>query len=158
MTILLGQLAHSPADIFRKLLIDKNFGSAQGASLAWPITADTELDLPDNFICVTNTVGETYGRIQVTGEQPEHFGIQVKTRGSLPYDCWNKMNAICVAMDQSLSFNVVNLPPIASIAASQYRIGAITRKGGVLSVGREQGASKRFIYTLNAVFVCHQLS
>lgn len=157
MSVLLGRLNHSPADIFRHLLINHNLGTewVYNVPTDWPITADTELDLPDNFICVTNTTGELHGRIQVTGEQPEHFGIQIKARSSIPNELggWNKLNDIAVAMDQTLSHTAVNV-----VGTHHYVVGAITRKGGILSVGREQGASKRFIYTLNAVFVCHQLS
>ena len=149
MTILLGQLLHSPAYIFRQLMINYGLATASGD---WPVTADTELNLPDNALVVTNTEGERWGRIQVTGEQPEHFGVQVKIRSSLPQVGWTKANLIAVAMDQQLSYQSV------TIDSSVYAVGAITRKSSVLSIGREAGASKRFLFTVNAVFVVEQMS
>lgn len=159
MTVLLGQLQHSPADIFRTRLINAGIGSIQGMNMSWPVIVDTELDLPDDTIVVTNSEGERFGRVQVSGEQPEHFGVQVKVRGTLSTAAWTKANQIAVAMDQQLSHYTVHLLANSSLGlvAAGYRIGAVTRKSGPLSVGREQG-TKRFIYTINAIFVCHQVS
>ena len=154
MPILLGQLLHSPADIFRYLLIQAGYGilPVVGSLTDWPVTADTELDQPDNIIAVTNTQGETYGRIHVTGEQPEHFGIQIKVRSSLSTTGWTKANAIAVGMDQLLSFNSV------TIGSNEYHVKQVTRKGSVLSLGREIPSSRRFLFTLNSVVVIHQIS
>ena len=154
MTILCGQLAHSPADVIATLLVDvglaveiSNVGVIVGS---WPVSVDTELNLPDDSLTVTNTAGELNGRIQITGEQPEHFGFQIKVRASLPTTGWEKANAIAVALDQSLSYQSV------TIGSSTYDVGAVTRRGGVLAVGRELASTKRFLYTINAVVVINQ--
>lgn len=154
MPILNGQLLHSPANVIAQALIDIGLASEVSSVGAiggdWPVTVDTELNLPDDSITVTNTQGELNGRIQITGEQPEHFGFQIKVRASLPTTGWQKANGLAVALDQSLSHQSV------TIDSSIYAVGAVTRKGGVLAIGRELASTKRFLYTINAVVVINQ--
>lgn len=156
MPILDGQLTHSPADVVAQVMIDLGLASGMGADGrpegVWPVTVDTELNLPDDTVAVTNTEGILNGRIQITGERPEHFGFQVKVRSSLPTTGWNKANLMAVALDQQMSYNNVTLD------SSTYEVQAVTRMGGVLAVGRELASTKRFLYTINAVVVIDQTS
>lgn len=154
MPILDGRLTHSPADVVAQVLMDLGLANGMGPDGkpegAWPVTVDTELNLPDDAVTVTNTEGVLNGRIQITGERPEHFGFQIKVRSSRPTTGWNKVNALAVALDQEMSYVTV------MVDSSTYMVGAVTRMGGVLAVGRELASTKRFIYTINAIVVINQ--
>lgn len=167
MSIPLGQIVHSPADIFRYLLIQQGYGSLPNITSPqpWPITADTELDSPDNAITVTSTTGEIYGRVQVTGEHVEAFGIQVKVRSSYSTAGWTQVNAVAVGMDHtdidnSLNYQLLTIPANVQqgTPTAIYTVQAVTRKGPVISLGREAGSSRRFLFTVNCIFTVQQVS
>lgn len=155
MPISEGQLDHSPADIIAQVLIDLSMASEMGINGkpegAWPVSVDTELTLPDDIITVTNTEGVLNGRIQITGERPEHFGFQLKIRSSISTTGWEKARTLAVALDQQMSYTTI------TIGSSTYDVGAVTRMGGILAVGRELASTKRFLYTINGIVVINQI-
>lgn len=138
-------LAHSPADIIRYLLVALGKGSLPEDELAWPIFAGQEPDSPDSCITLYDTSGIIEGRAQVSGEIQEHYGIQIKVRAASSTVAYAKINTLADCIDESIRNNTV------TISSSQYIIYAITRKGGILSLGKELSASKRNLYTVNAI-------
>ena len=139
------QLSHSPADIVRYLLIALARGSLPEDEAAWPIYVSQEPDTPDSCITVYDTSGILEGRAQVSGEIQEHYGIQIKVRAASTTVAYAKISEVNNWIDESVRNNLV------IIDSSQYLVYAITRKGGILSLGKELSASKRNLYTVNAI-------
>lgn len=138
-------LSHSPADIVRYLLVNLSRGSLPEDEAAWPIYVSQEPDHPDSCITVYDTSGIIEGRAQISGEIQEHYGIQIKVRAASPTVAYAKISEVNNWIDKSVRNNLV------TIESSQYLVYAITRKGGILSLGKELSSSKRNLYTVNAI-------
>lgn len=146
----LSGLEHSPADIIRYLLIDLSQGTIPQARSAWPIYTEMEPDKPDNAITTFNTSGITEGKTHKSGQVQEHFGVQIRLRSQVPEEGFPKMRSLQVCLDEEVRFdNVV-------IGSSEYLIHAVTRKGGVLSLGKEP-STNRYAFTLNVLVSLKQL-
>lgn len=142
---LLGSFLDSPAAVIAQLLIDLTLATDPSSSGAWPVSVDSELDSPDNVLCVTNTEAVQSGRVQISGQMSELWGFQLKIRAADPQVAFAKANAMAVAFDQVIYHNGV------TIGSNKYFVGAVTRKGSTLFAGREGSATKRSIYTINAI-------
>ena len=138
-------LSHSPADIIRYLLVDLARGSLPEDETTWPIYVSQEPDSPDSCITLYDTSGILEGRAQISGEIQEHYGIQLRVRAASPTVAYSKISELNSWIDECVRNNVV------TIESSQYLVYAITRKGGILSLGKELSASKRNLYTVNAI-------
>lgn len=139
------QLNHSPADIVRYLLVDLARGSLPEDETSWPIFVSQEADSPDSCITLYDTSGILEGRAQVSGEIQEHYGLQIRVRAAAANVAYAKISEINAWIDESVRNNLV------TIDSNQYLVYAITRKGGILSLGKELSASKRNLYTVNAI-------
>jgi hypothetical protein len=140
-----GALDHSPADVVRRLLIDMSLGTLPSSSGSWPVFATMEPTTPDNAITVYDTTSTKDGRLQVSGQMQEHYGIQIRIRSANPVDGYVKASAIAVAVDETAYQNSV------SISSSVYLVHALSRTGGVLALGKEVPDSKRNIFTINVL-------
>lgn len=138
-------LGHSPADIVRYLLVDLARGSLPEDNTDWPIFVSQEADSPDSCITVYDTSGIIEGRAQISGEIQEHYGIQIRVRAASPAVAYAKISEVSLWVDERIRNNLV------LIDSSQYLVYAITRKGGINSIGKEVSASKRNLYTVNAI-------
>lgn len=145
-----GSLDHSPADVIRYLLISLGLGTLPEDGAAWPIYCDQEPDRPDNCLTIYNTAGRDNGRVMINGERQEHHGFQVRIRAVTPVVGYPKARAIAVAMDQDVNRDSI------TIGYSEYLIHSISRTTDVFSLGEEVPASKRKIYTVNAVATLEQ--
>lgn len=150
-------LDESPAHIVAVLLADLGYGADPEVGGDWPIYDGLEPDTPDNCITIFDTPGELQGTVQIDGEIQERFGLQIRIRCSSQTVGWTKANALAVVCDQVVSQNTV------IIGSNQYLVTTITRRGGILNLGRErpqtggQGVtSKRSVYTFNAVVSVHK--
>lgn len=139
-----GTLVHSPADIIRRLLIQKSLGAAP-PSTSWPIYATNEPDSPDNVVTVYDTDGVGHGRTGPDRERQEHHGIQIRIRSTTPDGGYAKARAIAVACDSAISYDTV------VIGAQTYQVQVVTRTGDVIPLGKEVAASKRSLFTINAI-------
>ncbi len=158
---LFGQLADSPAAIVAQMLIDLGYAQdplGTGTADEWPISVDSELDSPDDVICLTNTEPVRNGRFQGTGEMNELFCFQTKVRASDGQLAWGKANDLAVTYDQRIYMVTTVLQPNSSTAGGTYRVGRVTRKSGPMALGREGSATKRHLYTINAIVDIIQLS
>jgi hypothetical protein len=144
-------LEHSPADVLRWLLIHLGVGTDPTTGGSWPIHASSEPDLPDNLITVYDTAGTTDGRIHRTGETAEHRGVMVQVRGTSQPTAWAKADSVKVALDESLSNELV------TVDDAEYIVHAATRHSGPLSLGREP-STNRFLFTINAVVSLRQIT
>lgn len=147
-----GELTHSPADIVRYLLIAHGQGTlpVAGSAASWQIWADGEPSTPDSSVTVYNTSGTLDGRSQINGEMFEHYGVQIRVRSVRPDTGWTKIKQIVSVVDEQIYRDTV------VIASSEYLVQTITRKGGVLALGKETSVSKRNLFTVNAVVSLRQ--
>ncbi len=145
-------LDHSPADIVRWLLISEGEGTEPIANSDWPINSSSEPESPDNCITTYDTSGILNGRIQKTGSMVEHYGFQIRVRGTNHRDVWRKINDLKEIIDRGIRLTTIN------IESSIYLVHAITRSGGVLALGKESPTSQRLVFTLNAIVALKQLS
>ena len=147
-----GTLAHSPADVIRKLLVNLALGSDANAvpAEAWPVFASGEPASPDSVITVYDTAGKNDGRAMATGERSEHYGIQVRVRSAAHTAGYAKAQAIAIAFDETVTQNAV------TIGSTTYLVHAVSRRGPVLNIGKETPTSKRSLFTLNALVSLRQ--
>ena len=110
------------------------------------------------MICLTNTEPERYGRVQLTGETSQLRAFQTKIRSSDPQVAWTKTNQLQVAYDQKILHRQTVIQPNSQSAGGTYNVGAITIKSGPLFLGREGSATKRSLYTINAIVDIIQLA
>lgn len=146
-----SSLLHSPADIIRTMLIDLSLGTAPSDSLTWPVYVSQEPSLPDNCITVYDTTGTDDGHTQPDGELQERHGIQVRIRSVDHPTGWTKSRAIAVALDEEVYRELV------TIGASLYRVHAIARSPGPISLGKQTPDTKRDLFTINATVSVRQL-
>lgn len=142
-----GSLAHSPADVVRRLLIALGHGTAPSASGLWPIYHPDMPNAPDNAIVVRDTEGVNHGRAGPDAERAEHYGVQVLVRSNADDDTdgWVKANAVAIALDED-AFDAS-----VTIGASTYCVYTINRTGPVIPLGKELPPSKRYLFSINAL-------
>lgn len=153
-----GNLTHSPAQIVRDLLVDLGLGTLPSASGSWPIYVSNIPDSPDSLITITDTVGISDGRTQFDGQAHEHPGIQVAVRDANHQDGWEKINALRVALSETIRNNAVSITDNVGTGTSVYTVYAITKVGGVIVLGKDTPTSKRNLFTLNATVALRQTS
>lgn len=139
---------HSPADVLRYLLVQMGHGdypSLTGQNVTWPTFVSVEPSKPDNVVTVYNTTGTNDGRIQFTGEQSRHYGIQVRVRSATYGVGYAKAKRLAVAMAEDIYGEEV------VIGASSYTVNCLAKVGDVLELGKELPDSKRNIFVINAL-------
>ncbi len=160
-------LTHSPADVLRHALV--NAGSAlspvvtlPSAGGAWPIFVDAEPDKPDSCITIYNTVGIINARSMIDGEMYEHQGIQVRVRDANSQEAYRETKVLANALDETILLDQVVIGytttsgGITTTGDATYTLYAVSRKGGILSLGKESPKSKRNLYTINAIMALTQ--
>ena len=142
------------SEIIQQLLVDLGLGVLRSAhpTSDWPVYATLMADIPDKAICVHDTEAQLDGRKMVDGENLEHKGFQVMVRAPLHEDGFAKAEAIRIALDQTVYSNVVTL------GSHTYNVHSVTRKGGILSLGRDVGSSDRQLFTINGIVSVSQLT
>jgi hypothetical protein len=138
----------SPADRIRQLLIDLELGSASGT---WPVFVSFLPAEPDNAICIYDTTGRLGGRLMENGLQIEHSGIQIRVRGDVYPDTWNKANAIAIALDQQIRRS------IAISGENSYILHNASRTGSIIPLGLDpEDQRRRFHFTINTLLTISQ--
>ncbi len=145
-----GSLSHSPADIVRRLLIDLSQGTDPSDGGSWPIFTGAESDTPDNAITIYDAASILGGRTQIDGEVQEHYGFRVRVRAVSHAVGDAKARAIAIVLDETVYQDTV------TIGAIQYLVQAVSRKSGVLRLGKEVPGSRRHLFTINAVVALRQ--
>lgn len=162
-TLLENLLPNSPSEIIRQLLIDNLQGSDVADGLpngSWPVYFNNEPTTPDNCITVYDTPGEINGVTNTDNELQEHFGIQVRVRGTSGSIAWTKTNSLNVYLNQSVYAETV------IIDSNQYLVESVITRSDIIPLGKEmpgqgsQGmvAKGRNINTFNAVVSLRKLN
>ncbi len=146
-----GSLAHSPAQIVARLLIDLGLGTAPAASGSWPVYYSNEPSGPDNCVTVYDTVGRIEAMSQTDGEVQEYHGFQVRVRSATQALGYARARAIAVALDQGVDKKLV------AISTSAYLVYSVIRTGDLSGLGTESPTSQRRLFTINAVAALRQI-
>ena len=141
-----SNLNHPPGQVIQQLLIDLGKGSDVEDLEAWPIYYANHPDSPDDSICIRDTEGVKHGRHMTSGEVLMHYGIQVMVRSANIVDGYVKAKRISVAFDEDVYQEIVEMG-----SGHMYSIQSISRLSDVLYVGTEVGATRRHLYSLNAI-------
>jgi len=73
-----GLIYNTPSQIIRQLMIDLSLGADGGTT--WPVFVGQQPDAPDDSIVVFDTAPKLDGRLMVSGEVVETYGIQIRVR------------------------------------------------------------------------------
>jgi hypothetical protein len=132
------------------LLISLSVGTDPSTDSAWPVYVSSEPNLPDNLITVYDSAGILQGRIHRTGQVVEQYGTQIQIRGTDYTTLWPKVNSIKVALEESVSKNIVD------IVSNEYIVYAMNRQSGPIFLGAEPGTN-RLLFTINYCAAINQL-
>lgn len=146
-----GDLAHSPADILRHVLIDLGIGTLPTDGGAWPIATASEPGTPDAVITTYDTQGRSDGRSMIDGEGWQHYGVQVRVRAATHIVAYPKAKQVEVAVDQSIYDHYI------AIDGTTYLVHSVSRTSGVISIGKDTPNSKRTLFTINCLVSVHSL-
>jgi hypothetical protein len=146
-------LQHSPADIVRQLLIEigqgidstTTLGPAVNVPPDWSVFTSTEPSVPDNCLTTYDIDGSSDGRIMVSGEAPYHYGFQIRIRSMDHPTGYIKANQLRNALAESVYMSTVK------IDSASYTVHAITSIGEIIAIGKDNPATKRSLFTLNAM-------
>ncbi len=155
---LVGSLEDSVADVVAQILINKGLvddpdAGSSSSSSGWLISVDQELATPDDVVEIHNTEGVQSGRVQVTGQMSELYGLQVLVRASDSRTAFAMVNRLAVTVDQHIYRETV-----AMASGKNYFLDSISRTGTILALGKEAPLTKRYIYTFNAITSVIQLN
>jgi hypothetical protein len=147
-----GALDDSPADIMRQLIEDLSLGADPSGTASWPIYSSREPNDPDDCITLYDTSGDLQDTHQKDGEVQEFHGIQLRIRSSDPATGYAKARALAVALDETI------LQDCVTLGSNIYAVYSVTRKSGVIPLGKESPTSMRNLFTINAVVRLRQTS
>lgn len=146
-----GALAHSPADVVRRLLIALGLGNDPPAE-PWPVYVGGEPTVPEDVITVYDVLGVNHGREMARGERQEHHGVMLRFRGREYRSTFAKARAVAVALDEDVSLETV------AVDSSSYRVHCVNRRGDVLALNKESFETKRSLFTINATVSLRQVA
>jgi len=129
-----------PSVIFYHLFDEGQMDILQGYQLFYSFLPDD----PDNAIAIFDTSGRLDGRLMRTGEQIEHYGIQIQVRGRDYVEAWRLANTIATYLD-SLRKEVV-----VTEAGDAYILHNVSRSGAVIPIGVETVNTRlRRLFSIN---------
>lgn len=152
----MNNLQHSPAEIYRQMLVDLNLVSP-ALNQDWACFLNGQPDLPHNIFVVSDTAPVLNGRIQYSGRTIMRHGLSVVVRGTDPKDAWTRLHAIQRKGIDEVHRRSVIMPPSPS-GNIVYRIHAVDLLNGILSLGKEPSTGDRFLFSLNALMSITVLS
>ncbi len=148
-------LTASPAEIVQQLMVDLSLGSNSDSN--WLITINQQPSVPDDMITVYDTEGEHQGRTHADGETQEAFGLQIRVRSVDHKTGYAKARYIATQFDRLVHNNSVTVVQAIGTAYDRFTVYAITRKSGVLYIGKEP-STDRHLFTFNSVVTIQQTS
>lgn len=149
-----GVLTHSPARVLASALIQRGLGTTPltGGGSSWPIHYASEPPTPDAVITVFDTEGVVRGRTMGDGEQQEKHGVQVRVRAGTHKIGFSKINTLCVALDQDVYQDFVN------IEGSQYLIHCVSDRTAINHLGKDTQTNKLDVFTVNALVTVRKIN
>lgn len=134
------------ADIIRMLIIQEGLGETSGD---WTVYVGFTPSEGDKAITIFDTAGKLDGRMMRSGEQIEHPGVQVQIRSDLYWEALDRSQEIAAMLDaQYKTLIPINLPGKPEMI---YELLNVSRVGGVVPIGVEDGDNVRHYFTVNAI-------
>ena len=143
-----GTLAHSPAYILMQALVDQGVGVVGSVPKTgtWPIFVNAEPTEPDDLISCIDQAGRLGPRNHVDGSAEDKEGVQILVRSVGGSNSgWIKANAVAVVIDEDIYDQLV------TISGTQYNLHSISRRGTVISLGKDENQSKRNYHSINVL-------
>lgn len=135
------------AEIIGQYLVDEGLAVDADALADWQVFIGTMPDcgdgVRDNALAIYDISGARDGRIMRSGQVIVHPGLQIRVRSTTYSAGWAKTEAIADLIDATDRQKTVTL------GTSTYRLDNLSRLTGILPGGREPGARRRDIFTLN---------
>lgn len=155
-------LNHMPSDVVRELILDLGLGTEPSDAGDWPVYAPEIADEvgTDDVLQVKDTDGRQFGRIQVDGNVPENYGIQVLARSLDAHDGQYQLRKIQEAFSTEVLRTSVTVPARTlndgtAVPTTVYRVDSIERSGSIRNAGRD---GRRFLQTANFLVFLTQVS
>jgi hypothetical protein len=142
------KLDHSQADILQKILVSAGLGTDPESESDWPIAVESELSSPENTITIYSTPGTPDGRDMKTKEALEHYGIQVRIRGSNHPLGYLKAAEIRQKLE-TLYRETTSLNRVTDNGTVEYRVNNAARIGSIFNLGPSPEAPGRRLFTIN---------
>lgn len=141
-----NQLAASPAFILSRYIIDTLGLMGETTEDVWPLYVNHLPDAPSSNVeddcgVIYDTTGVKDGRL-MSGEVPQHFGIQLRIRSLGNQEGYVKIEDVAAAMDEVVAVEL-------SLASGDYVIQNVSRTSPVIPLGIEGGTKRRFLFTIN---------
>lgn len=144
-------LLNSPSEILAYCLIAKGVVSNFDNNLEWPIAVGDEPNEPDNVVTTYDVGTSSSGRDMVSGQQLEQYNIQVRIRSKLYTTGWVKINEIAKCLDEEVYLETV------TVGDNTYRLHSFSRRGGILSLGKEYPSSQRSLFVMTGQCAIRQI-
>lgn len=140
-------LIDSPAQIVQALLVQLGLATdpVLNPGAAWPAFVRSEPNVPDDCITVKDTAGVSDGRSMINGELWEHYGFQIRVRSTSDQVGWNQAEAIREGLAK------VYMATVKTPDNQRWTVQAVTGIKEVLPLGKDTSASKRSLFTVNAM-------
>ncbi len=130
----------SIAEIIRTWLVDQQFVTLPSDADDWPCFVDSMNDSPDDALCLYDDDPDKDGRIMKTGEVVLHYGLMIRVRSHTYLPGWQMANEIAEEFDHIYNEFV------AMSSQEQYTLRSLSRRGGVIALGLEEGTKRRFLF------------
>ena len=144
-------IEHNGAQVLVPYLVFKGVASLPGGTNPWPAYVNFLPELPNEALCIFDTVGEVQGREMRGGKWLEKPGIQIMIRAVSNSNGVNKGLKIINALEQLYKYNVTLTSP-----AKQYQIHSFKRTSPTYPLGQEEGGA-RLLYTINGLITYGEL-
>lgn len=151
-----GSLANSPADVLRSAVISLSGGVLPSAGGNWPIFVNGEPSAPDNCLTFYDVDGIQEGRTQ-DGEIQEHEGVQLRIRATDHETGWARAELLKNIVDLEIQERLVTVTTPAT-GTHTYTLHAVTRRTGIMVLGKDVANTKRNLFTINVIVAITQLS
>jgi len=147
-------LGVSPASIIADYIIN-TLGKMSYSSdkAAWPLFISHLPDGDDvrtDCGAIFDTPGINDGRM-MTGEWPQHPGIQLRIRSQVYETAYAKMEDIANSLDAVNNISII-------IGVEEYEIQNIRRTSAIINLGMEEGTKRRRNLTINFLLTLKKLT
>ena len=133
---------YSPAYILSQYLIDEGLAVEPSDSGDWPIFVASLPDgdeIPDDAIASIDTAGVKDGRLNETGENIIHYGVQIIVRSEIH----DYLSGYTKAQAIESKLETVDRNEVMIDSGNVFRLDNVSTTSGVVAIGQEEENSKR---------------
>lgn len=136
-------ILNSPAYILASYLIENGIADVThpDSNDDWPLFVSRTPNKPTNCCVIYDTTPNKDLRY-MSGQVIEHYGLQMKVRSNSHIEGWVKLETLNKMIDE-INNDVIIVNDI------EYLIQNVSRNSGVISLGAEEDAPERRLFTSN---------